>query len=143
MYKKNLSKVRKIALRGVSVLVQKRTKYLLIRRGKEPFRGCWSLPGGSVEKGETPEQAARRELAEETGLRAAGVKFLADFAQEFADEESGQLIDLQLSVFRAVNVSGEAVAMGDALDARWFDCDELQSLNTTHGLVELVREIAS
>ena len=52
----------------VDIVILKENDLLLIRRGREPFRGKWALPGGFIEYGETAEEAAVREAAEETGL---------------------------------------------------------------------------
>src|ERR1700754_3805735 len=61
------------AARGTAVLgVGAPSHVLLIRRRWEPYQGCWALPGGYVDHGETFAQAAERELAEETGLKGAG-----------------------------------------------------------------------
>lgn len=49
-------------------LVVREGKVLLARRGVEPYKGCWDVPGGFLESGEHPEQGAIRELREETGL---------------------------------------------------------------------------
>lgn len=50
---------------------------VLVKRGQDPFKGCWSLPGGHIEEGETIEACAKRELEEETGIPARTSGFLA------------------------------------------------------------------
>ncbi|MBP0614269.1 NUDIX hydrolase [Jiella mangrovi] len=66
---------RKRPLLGVSVCLSNETGVLLVRRGKAPYRNLWSLPGGRVEFGEALADAARRELAEETGLDIRSLSF--------------------------------------------------------------------
>ena len=61
---------------GVGVVVWRRDRVLLIRRGQEPRLGQWSLPGGGQHLGETVEQAARREVREETGLALSRIELL-------------------------------------------------------------------
>ena len=55
---------------GASIAVFKGDTVLLVQRGRAPFRGLWSLPGGSIEPGESAREAALRELKEETGITA-------------------------------------------------------------------------
>ena len=56
-------------LHGVLLVLRQRGHLVLIRRTKEPYKGLLALPGGKIEKGETPLDAARREMREETGLK--------------------------------------------------------------------------
>jgi ADP-ribose pyrophosphatase YjhB (NUDIX family) len=61
-------------------------RYLVLQRALEPFRGQWDLPGGFVEPGETPEDAIRRELAEETGLAVTTERILGAFSSQYGDD---------------------------------------------------------
>ena len=62
---------------GIGIVVIKGDTVLLVRRGKPPNIGSWTLPGGAQELGETTEEAARRELLEETGLEVGKLHFAA------------------------------------------------------------------
>ncbi len=61
---------------GVGVVVLRGDAVLLVRRGREPGRGRWALPGGAQRVGETVEQAGRRELREEAGLQVGALHFV-------------------------------------------------------------------
>ncbi len=94
---------------------------LLVRRGRPPFPGSWALPGGFVDAYELPEAAARRELAEETGLvLGADVPFvLVGVYGERGRDPRGWTVSV---VFAAKVLDGTPAVAGadDAADARWF-----------------------
>jgi len=87
---------------------------LLIRRGKEPRIGEWSLPGGRIEFGEAAQAAALRELLEETGV-VAELAGLVDVVDGFYGERQYVLVD-----YAARWISGEPVAGDDAAEARFM-----------------------
>ena len=110
---------------GVGVVVFKDDRVLLIRRGKPPRQGDWSLPGGRQRLGERIEEAARREVAEEAGLEVA-VGPLLDVVDSITRDAQGAvqyhytLVDL-LAEWRA----GEATAGHDAAEVAWADPADL------------------
>lgn len=91
---------------------------LLIRRGKPPRMGEWSIPGGGQEFGETIAAAALRELAEETGVEAQ-LLGLIEVIDDIGDGRHNLLVD-----FAARWLSGEPVAGDDAVEARFASLDE-------------------
>ena len=62
---------------GIGIIVLRADAVLLVRRGRPPSEGKWSLPGGAQKLGETAEAAARRELFEETGLQVGALRLVA------------------------------------------------------------------
>jgi len=99
-------------------------KVLLVRRGAEPFRGCWALPGGFVDEGERPVEAARRELAEESGLIWEGPLVPIGAFGDPGRDPRGWTVSA--AYIADVGLEEPLVAPGDdASEARWFFSDEL------------------
>jgi 8-oxo-dGTP diphosphatase len=119
---------------GVSICVIKDARVLLTQRAKPPFQDKWSLPGGHVEAGERLEEAAMRELSEETGLEAV-LHGIFDWAEIIESE-----MHFVIAVFRAEWTAGEPAAAGDAKAARWADLAELEEIDLTPGLDYIVRK---
>ncbi|HEY2575048.1 MAG TPA: NUDIX domain-containing protein [Streptosporangiaceae bacterium] len=106
-------------------------RLLLIKRGHEPGKGLWSLPGGRVETGETDEEAVVREVREETGLAVEAGRLAGAVRRPGPD---GSVLDIR---DYAATVTGGMLAAGDdAEDARWVDQAELAELPLTSGLVD-------
>ena len=104
-------------------------KILLIQRLKDPFANQWALPGGFMEIDETLEQAAVRELEEETGLQINDMKQVGAFSQVDRDPR-GRII----TVAFACEITGDqqAVAADDAKSVKWFELDSLPALAFDH-----------
>jgi len=99
-----------------ALIVDPQRGVLLIRRARDPFAGCWALPGGFVEVGETVEAACAREAKEETGLIVEPVELLGVYSQPARDPRFHTVS----VVFMCRAVEGLAQAGDDAAEARWF-----------------------
>jgi 8-oxo-dGTP diphosphatase len=102
----------------VGVVCRKGDQVLLVKRGREPLKGRWSIPGGKMDFGETVRAAALRELKEETGVTAR-ITRLIDVVDSIMDDQHYVLID-----FEAEWMSGEPVADDDADEAQFFPLAE-------------------
>ena len=119
---------------GVSIALFQGGEVLLVERGKGIYQGAWSLPGGAVEPGETAQEAARRELSEETGLLALDLT-LSDVASAILKGPDGAVeTHYMIAVFACQQFSGILKAGGDVPDARWFAVEAIPSLTRTPGL---------
>ena len=115
---------------GVGGVVIHRGRLLLIRRGGEPLKGEWSLPGGLVELGEELAEAARRELQEETGLDVEPLEILTVFDRIFRD--GGRVRYHFVIVDFACRLKGGRLApASDVLDARWVRREDLPQYHLT------------
>jgi 8-oxo-dGTP diphosphatase len=119
---------------GVSVCVVQAGRVLLTQRGKPPFEGLWSLPGGHVEWGESLRDAALRELKEETGINARLGEVIGWNEIIRPDKH------IVIAVFAARFESGEARAADDAKAVRWVDHSEIGRLELTPGLSAMARK---
>ena len=110
---------------GVGAVVLHQGRVLLVRRGQEPLKGEWSLPGGALELGETLQQGVVREVLEETGLAVAtgGVIELLD--RIIPDESGAVRYHYVLVDFICHVTGGTLLGASDADEARWAKPEEL------------------
>lgn len=111
---------------GVSVLVLNERKILLVRRGHEPRKGQWSLPGGTVELGETVREAAMREIREECNIEIEVASIFDVLDRIFRDAEGRVQYHFVLVTLLAHYKSGELRAASDIDAAAWADVNRLE-----------------
>ncbi len=104
---------------GVGIVVWKGDEILLVRRGRAPRKGEWSIPGGGQALGETVFEAAIREVNEETGLTVRPTAILTVIDSILRDAEDRPQFHYTLVEISAEWVTGEAVAADDVDDVRW------------------------
>ncbi len=118
---------------GVGAVVVDDGRLLLVRRGREPARGLWSVPGGKVERGETVGQAVLRELTEETGLTGSLLEPLG-WVERIGPDHHFVIIDYRVEVEPGVSPR----AGDDADEARFVPLGEVGSMDLVPGLVEFL-----
>lgn len=102
---------------------EKQLHILLVRRKEWPFAGLWALPGGFVRPNETPDDAARRELAEETGVRDVYLEQLRVFGEPHRDPRTWVITVAYTALISSDRTRLHAAS--DAADAQWFPLSSL------------------
>ncbi|MBN9244456.1 MAG: NUDIX domain-containing protein [Mesorhizobium sp.] len=124
---------------AVSVAVVRGATVLLVKRALPPSQGLFAFPGGKVEAGERLEQAARRELFEETGLSAQNFRPLETIF--IAGAAEGHPVDYRLTVFGADHAGGEAQAADDAETAAFYTLAEMAALPLADSVFTIATEL--
>ena len=127
---------------GVSIALFRPGEILLSQRGKDPFRGVWTLPGGHIELGETAYQAAQRELREETGLTVERLAFATITDVFVRDPHDALIAQYLLTVYRGTWHTGQARAGSDSQAVRWTPIADLDECELTPGTADLIRRLA-
>jgi 8-oxo-dGTP diphosphatase len=132
---------------GVGGVVIENGRALLIRRGSEPLRGEWSIPGGTLELGETLQEGVARELLEETGLDVHVLGLIEVFDRIFPGEGAGlsepgrpPRFHFVIADYLCERVGGEAHAGSDVTDVAWAREDELGNFHLTETATRVLKK---
>jgi 8-oxo-dGTP diphosphatase len=129
---------------GIGIVVIKGDRVLLCRRGKPPSVGSWTLPGGAQDLGETCEEAARRELLEETGLTVGELHFCAHVDTIRHDDAGRVRFHYTILDFAGRWVDGVPVAGSDVSEVEWAPMRALDPYNLwseAHRIIEIARRL--
>lgn len=126
---------------GVGAVVVHEGRILLVRRGGPPRAGMWTVPGGKPAFGETLQEAAEREVREETGVTVAAGSPLQTFELQEADERGELAWHYVIINLRADYLDGEPSAASDAADAAWCTPEEVAELKLDSEMRRLMRRL--
>jgi len=125
---------------GVGAVIVADNRVVVVRRGHEPLKGEWSIPGGVLEIGETLRAGAAREAVEETGLVVEAGEVLEVLDRIVRDAEGRIQFHYVLVDFLCRPIAGELRAGGDAEEARWIGCSELETFPIADSAAAVLRK---
>lgn len=125
---------------GIGVIAFDADRVLLVRRGKPPRRGAWSLPGGAQHLGEAAEAAARRELLEETGIEVGPLTLVAVIDGITRDAAGAVQYHYTIIDYCARYVAGEARPGDDVAAVAWATAAELAAYDLTPEAQRVIAE---
>ncbi|OPY88229.1 MAG: Phosphatase NudJ [Smithella sp. PtaU1.Bin162] len=126
---------------GIGAITIHEGRVLLVKRGAEPSRGLWAIPGGTLELGETMQECAAREILEETGItiKVGACIYVFDFMER--DAEGKIKFHFVIVDFAGEYVSGEPKGADDADEARFVAPEELKELPVAKNTLKALKEI--
>jgi ADP-ribose pyrophosphatase YjhB (NUDIX family) len=134
-------------LPGVGALIfrgpGKRGPILLVERGGHPLKGYWSLPGGLVETGESLDEAVRREVLEETGLKVKPVEMFGVFERVMKDARGRTEYHYLLVDYVCKITGGKLQAADDVARVEWVKRERLGDYQMTEGTREVIERAYS
>lgn len=132
---------------GIGGVIIDGGRTLLIRRGSEPLRGEWSIPGGTLEIGETLEEGVARELLEETGVHVRVLELIEVFDRIYLDDAATSGGNRKKPRFHYVivdylceRISGEPRAGSDVTDVAFASEEELAKFSLTETATRILKK---
>jgi len=124
---------------AIGAIVFKGDGVLLVRRAQPPSEGVWAIPGGRVEIGETLQQAAEREVLEETGITIRAGKPV--FAFDYIERDAAGRVRFHYIIIdlNAEYIRGEPCPGDDAAEARWVTPQQINRLEVSTMTIELLK----
>lgn len=126
---------------AVGAMIFQDNRILLVKRGRPPAIGQWSLPGGVVNLGELLENAVIREVWEETGLSVKPLRLGQAVERIIKDDQSRIHYHYIILDYVCTVLEGTPCASSDALDVRYVNIDSLNELDLTEGTAQVIREV--
>lgn len=126
---------------AVAAIILEEGKLLLIRRGAEPNKDKWSIPGGSVQWGEPLKEAIKREVREETGLDVEVGKIAGVFDLIVRDEAGNVAYHYVIIDFFAKPVGGKLIPGDDAVQVRWVPIEQVGEYELSTFLMSRLKQM--
>ena len=126
---------------AVGAVVIHNNSVLLVKRAKAPAEGEWAIPGGNVELGETSQQAAEREILEETGVRIRAREIIYTFESIHEDRDGNIIFHYVILDYSSDYISGNPTPRDDAMDAQWVSPEDIKKFKINSSTLILLKKI--